>query len=114
MSYAAWICQHRINESRYLVMQVTGLGILLEQISIALRYSMNDDGQVDAKHTKEIRQIINELKRSAVQLSESKAPEKMKAYIEEVKSFAMQASASSLFDAHTAEEADRLSRVIAY
>lgn len=114
MSYAAWICQHRINESRYLVMQVTGLGILLEQISIALRYSMNDDGQVDAKHTKEIRQIINELKRSAVQLSESKAPEKMKAYIEEVKSFAMQASASPLFDAHTAEEADRLSREIAY
>ena len=95
-------------------MQVTGLGILLEQISIALRYSMNDDGQVDAKHTKEIRQIINELKRSAVQLSESKAPEKMKAYIEEVKSFAIQASASSSCNVHMAEQADQLSRVIAY
>lgn len=114
MSYAALICQRRINESRYLVMQVTGLGILLEQISLALWHSMNEDEKVDAKLTKEIRKVMNDLKKSAVQLSESKAPEKMKAYIEEVKSFAMQASASPSFDANMAERADRLSRVIAY
>lgn len=116
MTSAVRRCQNGNNGSRYLVMQVTALAILLEQISLQVhhRLSMDSDGYIPADHAGEIKQTIKALEKSISGILKVPAPEHMKEYIEKVQNFSSRAVKMKEYNVEIAEEADRLSRIIAY
>lgn len=115
LSQSVRMCNQRTNQSRYLTVQVIGLGVLLEQISLCIsEWMMNSNSPRRRELTKDVRRMISDLSNNSQQLNQIKAPGAMGDYIEQVYLYANRLLDTESYTEQIRAGADDLSRMVAY
>lgn len=108
--------QRKCSDDAYLSMQVTGLGIRLEELSLMMSYRLNAsrDSSLEINSDRSVQGKTDALRGACGKLAGTNLPEKVRDYVDMVRAFGETTKEAGIYDQAMADRAMNLSKYIGY